>query len=403
MYWGVEHGAIAAAVLLDLVVGTLCKQRVAGCVNQALRCKSLPTVSGVHVVAKFSAQLSAVRRCIRTAILHSSHCHAAQAWLISHIRVREGRRKTRLDFVDASKASAQVQRCEYDEVSARRKRHALSGAGMRRVLKRWDVELRPEAGAMVHEARMLAFQHTEGIVADAGQFFESVTSSDADQAFLYVIRRAVAANSPMQVTVFRSARRHAYMGGSTGNPCIGQATFDFLELAMCIAAYVQLNLASVGDAVAQFSGVPIGGHLSKAVCSLIQAETEWSENEAYLARNHFLPPGMSWQRVCAAKRYVDDVLLVSALLCSTCLHDALEGIYPVKFDIACQGTELVWLDLIMSLCNLDIDLRPKLSRRRLPGHLQSVPRAATYCPTLQDGNKLALRRPNSFTTAPVSW
>ena len=68
-----------------------------------------------------------------------------------------------------------------------------------------------------------------------------------------------------------------------GDPSRSKATFDFLEIGMCLAAFVRLNLARIGDTVVRFSGVPIGGHLSKAVCSLIlcHAETEWCNNRDF--------------------------------------------------------------------------------------------------------------------------
>lgn len=201
----------------------------------------------------------------------------------------------------------------------------------------------------------------EGLVADAGQFFESVQASEADEAFLFLIQRAVAAGSPATITVFRSARRRAYMGGSVGDPSRSKATFDFLELGMCLAAFVRLNLARVGDAVVKFSGVPIGGHLSKAVCSLIlcRAETEWYNNRDYLVRARYVPPGLSWSEVTSCKRYVDDVILISAILCASCLRAALSEIYPVEFEVASSGTTLAWLDLKLDLSTLDIDLREK--------------------------------------------
>lgn len=588
--WGVDNGALAAAVLLDLVFGTLSKQRATRRINVELRRCCLPPVSGIVVRVNFSAQLPVVRRCIRMGIWQSDWYPSAKAWLLSHIRVRVGKLRTHLQYIDASAASLQVQKSEYDSMSVRRRERALNCRGLRWIGQRWDVLQRPDVRQMVHEARSLAFEcvqawcqslsslqlahmfpqrwfftdrtilkqykiwepsdrqhqsHTkkqrphsghhicaddqdkktawlvsretfvanlfyyvaisrawsftsldldsanrilrdtlqcflpprlckwlgldqeclwlphiyntikskcfcnvfphyrtcsraahsccrkivsyckwkkkqnwrmisraletmtkkfipgfevwrlreaasdlrsslshlhrprtccnqcfrchgpknrfEGLVADAGQFFESVQASEADEAFLFLIQRAVAAGSPATITVFRSARRRAYMGGSVGDPSRSKATFDFLELGMCLAAFVRLNLARVGDAVVKFSGVPIGGHLSKAVCSLIlcRAETEWYNNRDYLVRARYVPPGLSWSEVTSCKRYVDDVILISAILCASCLRAALSEIYPVEFEVASSGTTLAWLDLKLDLSTLDIDLREK--------------------------------------------
>ena len=146
-----------------------------------------------------------------------------------------------------------------------------------------------------------------------------------------------------------------------GDPSRSKATFDFLEIGMCLAAFVRLNLARIGDTVVRFSGVPIGGHLSKAVCSLIlcHAETEWCNNRDYLVRARYVPLGLSWSEVTSCKQYVDDVILVSAILCSSCLRAALNEIYPVEFEVACSGATLAWLDLKLDLSTFEIDLRQK--------------------------------------------
>jgi hypothetical protein len=56
---------------------------------------------------------------------------------------------------------------------------------------------------------------------------------------------------------------------------------------------------------------------------------------------------------------VDDVILISAMLCTSCLRAALSEIYPVEFEVACSGAALTWLDLKLELSTLEIDLRQK--------------------------------------------
>ena len=130
---------------------------------------------------------------------------------------------------------------------------------------------------------------------------------------------------------------------------------------MCLAAFVRMNLASVGDCVVQFDGVPIGGFMSKIACSLILcvAETRWEENTPLLETHGFLPPGCRWSDVAACGRYVDDAAMVSAVLCKRCLQDALRLMYPVSFDVASEGRRIEWLDMVLDLDTCALDLLPK--------------------------------------------
>eukprot|EP00974_Lingulodinium_polyedra_P013161 1276286-Lingulodinium_polyedra.AAC.1 len=48
-------------------------------------------------------------------------------------------------------------------------------------------------------------------------------------------------------------------------------------------------------------------------------------------------------------RYVDDVLMLSALLCGACLCSALRAMMPIAFDIEQCGTQAVWTDISLSI------------------------------------------------------
>ena len=137
---------------------------------------------------------------------------------------------------------------------------------------------------------------------------------NAYSAFAFTAQQAAAQGAPRIVTVFRSARRQAFMGGRIGNPRRDLASFDILELGLCLKAAVRMSLASVGDAVAEFTGVPIGGLLSKVASFLIlcKAETEWCGDICRLRNNRFVPHGLQWDQSVCSKRYVDDVLMVGS-------------------------------------------------------------------------------------------
>ncbi|CAK0822235.1 unnamed protein product [Prorocentrum cordatum] len=200
----------------------------------------------------------------------------------------------------------------------------------------------------------------EGVVADAGQFFESVRASDADAAAA-LFRRAAHSGAPDRVTVSRSMRRRAFLGGRLDNPRHDLKTFAFMELALCLAAFARMTFVSVGDVVAEFTGVPIGGFMRKVRCSLILCrwETEWDEDDAHLQAQCFVPPGWRWSDAAACSRYVDDMIMLSRVLCRTCLEDALKCMHDVPFELSPRSRRLKWLDLTVDLDSLMIDLFPK--------------------------------------------
>ena len=95
---------------------------------------------------------------------------------MSHIRVRVGKLRTHLQYIDASAASLQVQKSEYDSMSVRRRQRALDRGDLRWVGQRWDVLRRPDVRQMVHEARTLAFECVQS-------WCHSVSSLQLDHMF----------------------------------------------------------------------------------------------------------------------------------------------------------------------------------------------------------------------------
>ena len=86
--------------------------------------------------------------------------------------------------------------------------------------------------------------------------------------------RAVHAGQLDTISVFRAKKRRAYMGGRVANPSQATVTFEFDELLMCLETFVKCNLVQIGNMVGRFQGVPIGGVLSKVVCSMILGVSE---------------------------------------------------------------------------------------------------------------------------------
>ena len=188
-----------------------------------------------------------------------------------------------------------------------------------------------------------------GLVADAGQMFESISAAEVTEAFAYVCNRAEASLGLNTITVVRSAQRRAFLGGACVHRSRESTTYYFNELQACLKAFMRMSLASVGDAVAEMSGIPIGGFLSKAAasCRLCVAEAKWAA-----AFHDPLP----WHESVAARRYVDDLLMVSHRYCRGCLAAFVSRMYPVKFDIPDAGRVLSWLDMTFDLDRLQVGM-----------------------------------------------
>lgn len=112
----------------------------------------------------------------------------------------------------------------------------------------------------------------------------------------------------------------------------------------------------------QCAGVPIGGFLSKQCASIHLgfSEQSWVQKLGSLPNNEWCPPGLCFHEAVAATRYVDDLALVSSVLCSTCLNQLPSHIYdkPASFEET-KPTELgiPWLDVWLQCGGLDLHVR----------------------------------------------
>ena len=92
-------------------------------------------------------------------------------------------------------------------------------------------------------------------------------------------------------------------------------------------------------AMIQRYGVPIGGLLSKAIVSLILGVQEAKYDKEF-------PGGAAERRkVFASRRFVDDALFTSCVLCEGCLHSVRGRVYEEQFSLAEGGKAAKWLDI----------------------------------------------------------
>ena len=111
---------------------------------------------------------------------------------------------------------------------------------------------------------------------------------------------------------------------------------------------------SVGNSAwVQAEGLPIGEPHSPASCSVVLGAdgAAWTNNAAARAEHGFMPEGRRLAEQVALARYVDDLIMVSKIWCSSCLEDMLTAMYrkPVQFDrqATCARGQ-PWLDMWVS-------------------------------------------------------
>ena len=107
----------------------------------------------------------------------------------------------------------------------------------------------------------------------------------------------------------------------------------------------------------QRRGVPIGGFLSKQCASVILGVSEAHWVDTNKGQGVWYPPMMRFCEAIAATRYVDDLCLVSSVLCTNCLHELPSHMYdkPVSFDATQQADlGLPWLDVWIQCVGLDM-------------------------------------------------
>ena len=49
---------------------------------------------------------------------------------------------------------------------------------------------------------------------------------------------------------------------------------------------------------------------------------------------------MEWDACVASLRYVDDVMMISHVVCVDCLITFLHKMYTIEFDVSCRGRVL---------------------------------------------------------------
>ena len=201
----------------------------------------------------------------------------------------------------------------------------------------------------------------EGLVADAGQFFEVVSpcQSNTEAAKLLAI---FTTSSPSPVVSVRVAKKR--IGWVSRPACHLSSTvrnWTASELFRAFVAASAVCVTSVGQTIFRANGLPIGGLLSKvAACIFLGGEERRWRCDIFRQRHEGYRAVQPWRNAVCHLRYVDDVFLASRLYCRLCLVYALKLIHSVPFDVAVSSPRLLWLDLaiVFPSCAVGLNVKP---------------------------------------------
>lgn len=104
----------------------------------------------------------------------------------------------------------------------------------------------------------------QGIAADAGQFFEAVSAHEACDNMRQVLQLAKQ-NGHATITV--AGTRTVFFGGSVYRSFHSRRVFQLDDLFWLFAAACFMKFCHTGTKVWEFTGLPIGGLLSKIAAS----------------------------------------------------------------------------------------------------------------------------------------
>ena len=205
-------------------------------------------------------------------------------------------------------------------------------------------------------------------VLDAAQMYEELPVDRvllAAQEFQKILQEN---NDAAGIAVTRKKRLHTWLSKCAGHFNQRAKIWRWADILTVLTLALSQPTVRLGRFLfKQVRGVPIGGHCSKAIASLVLAfdEFKWVKNKLAQVQLGFLPDE-TWEfhEVAAFVRYVDDVATASKVLCDDCLLDLVDTIYtpPIKFEAAPSSKLGVpFLDIWIVPENNDIRIRADLA------------------------------------------
>lgn len=189
---------------------------------------------------------------------------------------------------------------------------------------------------------------------DASQAFEACDTADVMRGFDAAWRSFVGHCGSHVVSVSRGMKYHARCGrtGPHGRWWI----LDEAVLRRGVWASMQLRHVAYGDTVWEMTGIRTGGITAKPALGLALSAFESAANVA--------------EEAFAPIRWVDDLLVCAASVCSACVAAWVDGVYGGRFESCENGTRWrEWLDLEVTAAGPNVVVRVgSRARAWLQGH-----------------------------------
>ena len=118
--------------------------------------------------------------------------------------------------------------------------------------------------------------------------------------------------------------------------CLVSGVVRFLEMV------TGMVLVILGDTLSRLPHCPIGSPFGKIAVGARApvCELTWLEGGQSVEAGYFLT-GWLWSWYVATARCVDDLYMASFVVCAACLAKMPEEVYPFRFDVSCEGTQVV--------------------------------------------------------------
>ena len=147
-----------------------------------------------------------------------------------------------------------------------------------------------------------------------------------------------------EATVMRTQKVHGYAGGNVYNRG-ASVTFTLQEAYDLLVFGALCRVFWVGDVlIRQILGIPMGGHLSKIMVSILLC---WYEDQLFIDRswlkaNGLYPDAFARRNIHPTAlfhgiRHVDDALVFSRLFCRSCLLLLMEHAYTSPLEVSMEG------------------------------------------------------------------
>ena len=178
--------------------------------------------------------------------------------------------------------------------------------------------------------------------ADAGQAFEVLEVDKVLNTTTKLFERAgLKGGRDTTVTVITHRTHLAHDGGRvmTHNP--GRVVFWLSRLAKCTRALLAMRFYVIGNLMLeQVRGIPIGGPISAVLLDITLAQCEYGA-EKHLWREVKSRSKLkgAFHLYIAAKRYADDIAMVSRWFCKDCLFALIKSTFDstVAFDLSTES------------------------------------------------------------------